>query len=492
VTYDALNRMISATIASNIAPVKNFTYDALGNLTAKSDVGNYTYPTPGSSHPHAVSNISGGVISTTFTYDPNGNELTGNGRATTWTSYNKPASITQGSNTISFFDDPEHQRFQQVTAQGTILYFDGFGAHEELVMGSSWKWNDFLTVGNVMVGVRSMSGGTAMTSYFHADHLGSISVITDQSGNVLERLSYDAWGKRRFANGADDPSGSITSQTTRGFTEQEELGVSGLVHLNGRIYDPLLGRMTSADPTVPDPLNAQAWNRYSYVGNDPLTFTDPSGFSWLSNFFHDISTFFRSIFANPIVRAIVQIAIAAILSALNPGLAGAVLAAAASAAIVTGLSGGKLADILKAAVIAGATAFAFAEIGTLTGFHGVPLSQINASNISNFAANIAGHAAIGCLSAVASGGKCEAGAISAAAGAASAPLVLEAFPDASTNTVQRLEGSAVSGVVGGLASLAGGGKFEDGAVTAAFGYLFNAGCGRCGRPPLTPEEFAAA
>ena len=122
--------------------------------------------------------------------------------------------------------------------------------------------------------------------YFRTDHLGSISVITDHSGDVLERLSYDAWGKRRFANGADDPSGSITSQTTRGFTDQEELGVAGLVHLNGRIYAPLLGRMTSADPTVPDPLNAQAWNRYSYVGNDPLTFTDPTGFSWLTHFFH--------------------------------------------------------------------------------------------------------------------------------------------------------------------------------------------------------------
>ena len=348
-TYDALNRMLSATIASNIAPVKNFSFDALGNLTTKSDVGTYTYPTPGSSHPHAVSSISGGVISTTFTYDPNGNELTGNGRATTWTSYNKPASITQGSSTISFLDDPEHQRFQQVTAQGTTLYIDGFGARAEVVRGSSSQSNEYLTVGNVMVGVRSSVGGTATTSYFHTDHLGSISVITDQNGSVLQRLSYDAWGKTRFANSADDPTDSITSVTTRGFAAQKEVSVSGLVHLNGRVYDPTLGRMTSADPTVPDPLNAQAWNRYSYVGNDPLTFTDPNGFSWLTNIFHDISNFFRSIFANPIVRAIAQIAITAILSIPSFGIGlPAFLAAAASAGIVTGLSGGKLIDIVKA------------------------------------------------------------------------------------------------------------------------------------------------
>jgi RHS repeat-associated protein len=53
------------------------------------------------------------------------------------------------------------------------------------------------------------------------------------------------------------------------------LAVFNLVHLNGRVYDPLVGRMMSADPTVPNPLNGQAWNRYSYVGNNPLAFTAP-------------------------------------------------------------------------------------------------------------------------------------------------------------------------------------------------------------------------
>ena len=338
----------------------------------------------------------------------------------------------------------------------------------EFVTGSN-TWNEYLTVGNVMVGVRFVTGGTATTRYFHTDHLGSISVITDQSGNVLERLSYDAWGKRRFANGADDPSGSITSQTTRGFTDQEELGVGGLVHLNGRIYDPLFGRMLSADPTVPDPLNAQAWNRYSYVGNDPLTFTDPTGFSWLTHFFHAVASFLQ---ANPLVRSVLQIGITTILSFI-PG-ANMILVAMASAAIVTGLSGGHILDVMKAAAIAGATAWAFQQVGDSTGFHDVvKFSNLAKVGIQNFVLNIAGHAVVGCLSAVASGGRCGAGAIAGAAGAAASPLVNEAFPDVRTNLAQRLEGSAVSGAIGGLASLAGGGKFQDGAVTAAFGYLFN-------------------
>ncbi len=213
---------------------------------------------------------------------------------------------------------------------------------------------------------------TLSTRYFHTDHLGSISVITDENGLVVERLSYDAWGKRRFANGADDPTGSITSETTRGFTGQEELSVSGLVHLNGRVYDPLLARFTSPDTTTESPFDPQDWNRYSYVGNDPLAFTDPSGHCFLG-------CFWQHIVSNPIVRAVVQIVATVVLAAvLTPvaavigfaasaaTTAAGIGAAALSASIVTGLSGGNLGQILRAGLIAGATAFGFAEVSSLS------------------------------------------------------------------------------------------------------------------------------
>jgi RHS repeat-associated protein len=269
------------------------------------------------------------------------------------------------------------------------------------------------------------------------------------------------------ALGADDPTDSTTSVTTRGFTGQEELTVSGLVHLNGRVYDPTFGRMTSADPTVPDPLDPQAWNRYSYVGNDPLTFTDPSGFSWLSNFFNDVSTFFRAVLANPIVRAVVQIAIAAILAAAGQFEVGAViLSAAASAAIVTGLSGGNLSQMIRAAVTGGVTAAAFFAVGSLAPISGPGAPTFGTLEFAEkFAENIAGHAAVGCMSSVVSGGECGPGALSGAAGAGVSPVALQAG---------LIAGTTISGLVGGLASIAGGGKFENGAVTAAFGYLFNA------------------
>ena len=243
-----------------------------------------------------MTGIGAGTITTTFSYDANGNQTTGLGRSITWTSYNKPASITQGSRTLSFLDDPNHQRFQQVTPQGTTLYFDSFGG--ACRVRARLRAMERVSQGRQCHGRRALSGAR------HRD--GDAALFPHRPSRLdrghhrrqrrrVERLSYDAWGKRRFSNGADDPAGSIASQTTYGFTGQEELSVTGLVHLNGRVYDSLIGRMMSADPTVPDALNPQAWNRYSYVGNDPLTFTDPTGYSWLSSFFSSIGNFFRSI-----------------------------------------------------------------------------------------------------------------------------------------------------------------------------------------------------
>jgi RHS repeat-associated protein len=322
------------------------------------------------------------------------------------------------------------------------------------------------------------------TLCFHTDHLGSVAVITNEAGAVVERLAYDAWGKRRFPNGADDPAGSIESQTTRGFTGHEQLDDVALVHMNGRVYDPLLGRMISADPTVPDPLNAQAWNRYSYVGNDPLAFTDPSGFSWLSSFFHSVGNFFRSVLQIPIVRAVVQIVVTAVVTVASGGtltIAAAALTAAASAAVITGLSGGNLGAMLRSAAIAGMTAIAFNVVGTLTlgPAHASPFSPDGTLvNPAGYAGNIAGHAAVGCVSSVASGGDCGSGALAGAAGAAATPVIDNVFQNPRNNVGDFVGGTAASAIAGGLASVAGGGKFENGAVTAAFGYMFNAAAGR--------------
>ena len=118
--------------------------------------------------------------------------------------------------------------------------------------------------------------------YLHTDHLGSVDTITDDAGAVVERLSYDAWGKRRTASGTDvweDPALPIAAEETRrGFTDHEHLDDFALVHMNARVYDPKLGRFLSPDPFIQFPESTQGFNRYTYTLNNPLSFTDPTGY----------------------------------------------------------------------------------------------------------------------------------------------------------------------------------------------------------------------
>jgi RHS repeat-associated protein len=286
----------------------------------------------------------------------------------------------------------------------------------------------------------------------------------------------------------DDPSGSITSQTTRGFTGQEELADVGLVHLNGRVYDPLVGRMMSADPFVPDPMNGQAWNRYSYVINNPLALTDPNGYCFLGlcgigkaigklfdNTFgaliREVGRLFRDV---PILGTIFEIAAVA-MCAGNPICA--IPVAFASTIFVAGVTSGSLGYALRSGLVAAATAGAFYAVGGLTNVvaTGSPDSFFAVHNPPAFgtppyAFNVAGHALVGCASSAASGGKCGPGALAAGVTSAAGPAI---------NSDRFGVGSLVANtVLGGAAAVAGGGKFANGAITGAFGYLFNGAAGR--------------
>jgi RHS repeat-associated protein len=466
-TYDSLNRLRTATVGLDVA--KTVTYDTVGNIRSKSDVGTYSYPAAGQPFPHAVSSVAGSVINTSFSYDANGNQTGGNGLAITYASFNKPTSITRGTTTIGFNHDPEHQRYKQVAPGKEVLYLTAGGVLVEKVSGAggSVTWNNYLFVAGKMVGMRvERPDGSVQTRYFHRDHLGSVAILTDEAGNVAERLSYDAWGKRRFPNGQDDPAGSLTSQTTRGFTGHEQLDDVGLVHMNGRVYDPLLGRFGTPDPMTENPFSTQGWNRYSYVGNSPLNFTDPSGYCWMGCFwqkpFKALGKLLNKI---PILSSLIQIAAVALICLSPVGAVCAGVVGSITSAITAGLRSGKLGVALRAGLISAATAIAFYQVGNIT----ETFPGVNADGTLKFLEdahifNIAAHAAVGCGSALASGDKCGPGALSGAVGSFTTPL---------TNGLGFEESVIVEATAGGLASVAGGGNFGNGAVTAAFGYIIN-------------------
>lgn len=105
--------------------------------------------------------------------------------------------------------------------------------------------------------------------YAHTDHLGSIVSLTDSAGVAVFKANYDAWGKQTVSLN--------TIGFHRGYTGHEHLAEFGLINMNGRMYDPVVGRFLSPDPYVQLPDFSQSYNRYSYCINNPLIYADPTG-----------------------------------------------------------------------------------------------------------------------------------------------------------------------------------------------------------------------
>ena len=125
--------------------------------------------------------------------------------------------------------------------------------------------------------------------YLHRDYQGSILAITNDAGAVLEKRLFDAWGSLiqywNIGGITTPPAESLGLVLDRGYTGHEHLQSVGLINMNGRLYDPKLHRFLQPDNNIQDPYNTQNYNRYGYVLNNPLKFTDPTGEDYIDN--HD-------------------------------------------------------------------------------------------------------------------------------------------------------------------------------------------------------------
>ncbi|MBP6882460.1 MAG: VCBS repeat-containing protein [Candidatus Levybacteria bacterium] len=294
--YDGLNRLTSVTL--NGATSLTMSYNEIGNLKYKSDVGSYSYGGLNSGT-HQVRSITG-ALPNTYTYDLNGNRLTSNTGSVTYTSFDKAKVIKEGTATSTLTYGADLNRIKQVEVKGalstTTLYL---GAHEHrtAINNGVTTTEDFHyiagpsgPVATVSVAKVGSAAPSTTTNYIHLDHLGSIDTITNVNGGVAQKLSFDAWGRRRDPiTWKVLPLGATSTLVNRGFTGHEQLDSMNLINMNGRVYDPVIGRFLSADPFVQQPDNTQSYNRYSYVLNSPLSYTDPTGHffrglrRWISN-----------------------------------------------------------------------------------------------------------------------------------------------------------------------------------------------------------------
>jgi len=336
----------------------------------------------------------------------------------------------------------------------------------------------FIPTPEGMIGVltRSATGSrnaaesvTFKTDYWHKDHLGSLVASTNESGTITQRFTFDPWGKRvcLAANGTTSTCSSNGSTGTeeRGFTGHEMLDEIGLIHMNGRLYDPELGRFLQADPVIQNPLDGQNYNRYSYVGNNPLSYTDPSGFSrwtkWRAPLFGLVAAIAVPWAVSELILANASGGSALLLQSeaiFAPTLSstGQAVANVAGGMAAGGVSGGNV----QSAVIGAVTAGLQFGVGQSLG-HGTPSVFSGGAGTVTALQKMAAHAAIGCASAAASGGSCKAGAASAG---------FSSLAGGSLPGANNLLGRAV---IGAVASKLAGGKAEQGALLAAMEGLYN-------------------
>jgi RHS repeat-associated protein len=276
-TYDDLNRLIEASITNvptgQTAYDQTYAYNAIGNITNKSDIGDYIYT--GSSgtnyaNPHAATTINGA----TNTYDKDGNLLTDGTLVNTWDYRDQLIQTVTGSTTSAYWYDHMGQRVKQsvIATTTTTTYYPNRLYN---ISGSTSTKNIFLLDGTLITTVTGTGTSTAI-SYIHTDHLGSISVATDQDGNIKDFTDYYPYGSSRL----DEKSGADIS---RKYIGQEFDGVTALSYLNARYYDGRRGQFVSQDPVFwenslnQNLKNPQSLNSYSYAENNPIVKSDPSG-----------------------------------------------------------------------------------------------------------------------------------------------------------------------------------------------------------------------
>lgn len=250
-TYDNMDRLTGAD-------GNTFAYASNGNLTYKTGIGHYTYS---STKPHAVRSIENTTrLMAMSQLDTDFNEL------------GKVSHITDHADGLNmeFYYGLDDERYcsklknANGALQKEIVYLDNLDV--AITSSGSKLW--YYYVDDHVITMRINTG--SFNHYFtFTDQVGSILKAVDTSGTQRFSATYDAWGRQTVSSNA--------IKLIRGYTGHEMLAEFGLINMNGRVYDPLLGRFLSTDNFVQEPGSSQGFNRYSYCLNNPLKYTDPSG-----------------------------------------------------------------------------------------------------------------------------------------------------------------------------------------------------------------------
>ena len=264
-TYDNLNRLKTIN-------ARQITYDAKGNILRIGGVGTMTYGS--SARPYQITGLT----------TTSNNVVANRAQSVSYTCYSRPSVLTEGSRSAAFTYNGDGDRVKMYVANGstqvlTRYYIGGryefdqtpSGTKERLYLGGD-------AYSAPMVYQREGSG--SWTAYnIGRDYLGNITHIATASGTLVAEYSYDPWGRLRNPSTLSiyTPGNEPELFLGRGFTGHEHLTWFGLINMNARLYDPVVGRFLSPDPYVQSPDFTQNYNRYSYALNNPLRYVDEDG-----------------------------------------------------------------------------------------------------------------------------------------------------------------------------------------------------------------------
>jgi len=174
--------------------------------------------------------------------------------------------------TVSFRYGPAGNRNMRISRGKKILYVGGVEYDvDSQTITAYFRNGSYSPVAKVEI-----SDGTREHEYFVRDNLGNSLLTVDDSGNVIEGKShgrYDPWGQPWQADGTVEE----LKEDSRGFTGHENVSFAGMIHMNGRMYDPMLGQFTAPDVFIQNASIGVGLNRYAYIGNSPVNGIDPTG-----------------------------------------------------------------------------------------------------------------------------------------------------------------------------------------------------------------------
>ena len=455
--HDGLNRLTSRRLGAG--PVRSATYDGYGNVRSRTDAGTYAYGADSGAggRPHALASVTRNGATVTHAHDANGSlTSSSDGRTVAYAAFGKATSISRGGRTAAFAHGPDRSRFRRTDDDGnsnatTTLYL----GNVERVTHPDATVTVRRRIGGVAIALEGPAVGSCEADavrYVLRDHLGSVDRLADASGAAAQSMGFTAWGARRnpddWTELADAAARSFDAcATARGFTGHEMLDAVGAVHMNGRLYDPALGRFLRADPFVQFPKDLQGHNRYSYALNNPLAHTDPSG--------HFIFTLAASAF---IATATANVGLVTIVSTLAAAGFGDAL-----------LHGASFRQALQAGFASGVSAGAFSGIGTaLQGRFGGTFAA--GLSPAGFGLKALAHGTVGGIASALGGGRFGHGFASGGLAALGSGLNNSRLVVGAGFSPLRV---AVGAAIGGTASRVTGGKFANGALTGTFSQALN-------------------